>query len=163
MGQVQAYDNSPRLFYDMECYGVDMCIVQPAGVFGMTNEINVEQMKKHPDKIACNCFPNRTKQLALAGEIEGNIDEVCQELDELLSTGDYVGIGEGVEMGGWSRQRSEIPTLPDDNTLLGNMMKILEICRKHKVPTVTIQERQAGILYLIRVHAAHGILYGYIP
>ena len=53
MFHIQAYDNSPRLLYDMECYGVDMCILEPA--FGMTNEINVEQMKKHPDKFVCNC------------------------------------------------------------------------------------------------------------
>ncbi len=43
--------------------------------------------------------------MAIAGEIEGTIDEVCQELDELLSTGNYVGIGEGVELAGWGRQR----------------------------------------------------------
>jgi len=134
MGQVQAYDNSPRLLYDMECYGVDMCIVQPAGVFGMTNEINVEQTKKYPDKFVCNCFPNRTRRLASAGEIEGNIDEVCQELDELLSTGDYVGVGEGVELAGWGRQRSGGPRIPDDNTLINNMMRVLEVCRQHKVP-----------------------------
>lgn len=134
MGQVQAYDNSARLLYDMECYGVDMCIVQPAGVFGMTNEINVEQVKKYPDKFACNCFPNRTRHMAIAGEIEGTIDEVCQELDELLNTGNYVGIGEGVELAGWGRQRRGTPSLPDDNTLIGNMMRVLEICRKYKVP-----------------------------
>jgi hypothetical protein len=34
------YDNSARLLYDMECYGVDMCIISPA--FGMTDEINQE-------------------------------------------------------------------------------------------------------------------------
>jgi len=38
--EVVIYDNSARLLYDMERYGVDMCIISPA--FGMTDEINQE-------------------------------------------------------------------------------------------------------------------------
>src|SRR4030042_153539 len=78
MNQIEAYDNSPRLLYDMECYGVDMCIVEPA--FGMTNENNVAQMKKYPDKFACNCQAKKTRDLAVAGEIEWTIQAACDEL-----------------------------------------------------------------------------------
>jgi len=37
MGLADTYDNSPCLPYDMERYGVDMCVLQSA--FGMTNEL----------------------------------------------------------------------------------------------------------------------------
>ena len=30
MHQIEAYDNTPRLIYDMDCYGVDMCVIEPA-------------------------------------------------------------------------------------------------------------------------------------
>ena len=42
------YDNSERLLYDMDCYSVDMCVLLPA--FGMTNELNLEIVSRHPDK-----------------------------------------------------------------------------------------------------------------
>lgn len=37
MPDVEVYDNTPRLLYDMERYGVDMCVIMPA--FGMTDEV----------------------------------------------------------------------------------------------------------------------------
>ena len=40
--EVVIYDNSARMLYDMERYGVDMCIISTA--FGMTDEINQEIM-----------------------------------------------------------------------------------------------------------------------
>ena len=43
MADVDVYDNSPRLLYDMERYGVDMCVLIPA--FGMTDELNAEIVK----------------------------------------------------------------------------------------------------------------------
>ena len=59
--QVDAYDNSPRLLYDMECYGVDMCILEPA--FGMSNELNIELVSchKHPPALSTcqgRCTPS---------------------------------------------------------------------------------------------------------
>lgn len=68
MNDVVAYDNSPRLIYDMECYGVDMCVVQVPGVFGMTDAIDLEQRRKYPDKFVCNCFPQKCRKRVQAGE-----------------------------------------------------------------------------------------------
>src|SRR6185295_3791184 len=48
MSGLEPYDNSPRLEYDMECYGVDMCVLLPA--FGMTDELNLEIVERAPDK-----------------------------------------------------------------------------------------------------------------
>lgn len=98
MAQVDAYDNSARLIYDMERYGVDMCIIQPA--FGMSNEIGLEQVKKYPDKFAANCQAGlkHTRDKVASGEMEWSIEAVLEELDSLLKTGNYVGIGKGMPM-----------------------------------------------------------------
>ncbi|HKB55504.1 MAG TPA: hypothetical protein VKD22_16020, partial [Ramlibacter sp.] len=50
--QVEPYDNSERLLYDMNAYDVDMCIIRPSMSLGMNNELNVELVEKHPDKFA---------------------------------------------------------------------------------------------------------------
>ena len=94
MGMMEAYDNSPRLLYDMQCYGVDMCIIEPA--FGMTNPNNVDQVKRYPDKFAACCWPKEYQDRCAAGEEEWTIEGFCNALADLLKTGNYVGIGEMV-------------------------------------------------------------------
>ena len=49
--ELKPYDNSERLLYDMETYSVDMCIIRPAMTFGMTNELNVQLVEKHPGQV----------------------------------------------------------------------------------------------------------------
>src|SRR3990170_9124368 len=78
--KIEAYDNSPRLLYDMETYQVDMCIIEPA--FGMSNELDVELCKKYPDKFVANCqagTKHTREKLAAAGK-EWNIKVCLQEL-----------------------------------------------------------------------------------
>ena len=82
MGMLETYDNSKRLLYDMDCYGVDMCILQCA--FGMTNELNVELMQKYPDKFRCMAISKRTADAAIESG-EWSIKDACKELDELLA------------------------------------------------------------------------------
>jgi len=93
MPQVKAYDNSERLLYDMNCYGVDMCILMAS--YGMTNEQNLALVEKYPDRFAALCISKATYDTAERGEIEWTMEEACKELDALLPTGKYVGIGEG--------------------------------------------------------------------
>ncbi|MFC1949386.1 amidohydrolase family protein [Chloroflexota bacterium] len=135
MRDVEAYDNSPRLIYDMERYGVDMCIIEPA--FGMSNEIQVEQMKKYPDKFACNCQAGtkHTRDRVATGEIEWNMDTALQELEDLLKTGNFVGIGEGMPM--MTMRPSEPgkpPQFPDENEIFDNMFRVCDLARSYKVP-----------------------------
>jgi len=89
MGDMETYDNSARLLYDMECYGVDMCVLQPA--FGMNNELNVELMEKYPDKFAAFASAKESQKLGS----EWTIEAAYNELDSLLATGKFCGIGEG--------------------------------------------------------------------
>lgn len=123
MPDVQVYDNTPRLLYDMERYGVDMCVIQPA--FGMTDEINAEIVKDHPDKFVATCGATAYRQRVRRGEVEWSVEELCKELDRLLSTGIYRGIGEGLPSNlnktlTWEERFEEI-------------CQIMEVARKHKV------------------------------
>ena len=137
MMNITAYDNSPRLLYDMECYGVDMCVLEPA--FGMTNETNVEQVKKYPDKFVANCQAKATSDKAARGEIKWTMDAACEELDALLATGNFVGIGEAMPI------PTGVPPLAvhpkdigyderDERAIIKDMMKVMDLARKYKVP-----------------------------
>jgi hypothetical protein len=53
MSGLVPYDNSSRLEYDMDCYGVDMCVLLPA--FGMTDELNLEIVDHSPHKYMAAC------------------------------------------------------------------------------------------------------------
>ena len=89
-----AYDNSPRLIYDMDCYDVDMCVLLPA--FGMSNEMNAELVERHPDKFVAVCSAMETAKKSRMGEEPWTIEAAAKEVDKLLATGKFVGIGEGV-------------------------------------------------------------------
>ena len=127
MPLIETYDNSPRLLYDMERYGVDMCVIQPA--FGMNNELNAELVKKYPNKFVAMCNAVQTQKKALRGEQEWTAEAAAKEIDELLSIGLYrAGIGEGIphnpapkKMISWPERFEQI-------------CQIMEVARKHKVP-----------------------------
>jgi len=121
---VEVYDNSQRLLYHMDRYGVDVAVLQPA--FGMTNELNDEIVRKNPNRFVAICNPVKTTHSALRGEREWSIEQACKELEELLATGKYVGIGEGLPrpVGGkkitWEERFDQI-------------CQIMEIAKKYKV------------------------------
>ncbi len=130
--EVTPYDNSARLLYDMEAYGVDMCVIRPAMTFGMNNDLNVALVEKHPDRFAALCTPRQTFEKAMRGEIEWSIDEACSELDRLLSTGKFVGIGEGMPIDpliltGAKKQITKEKRVDE-------MLAAMEVARKHQVP-----------------------------
>jgi predicted TIM-barrel fold metal-dependent hydrolase len=133
--QVDAYDNSARLLYDMECYQVDMCIIEPA--FGMSNEINVELCQRHPDKFVANCLAGtrRTRERVESGEIEWDIKYALEELDQLLKTGNYVGIGEGIPAGkAITIDDDGYPDYYDQVKLMKEMFMITDLARSYDVP-----------------------------
>jgi predicted TIM-barrel fold metal-dependent hydrolase len=129
MRHLTTYDNSERLLYDMGCYDVDMCILCSA--FGMNNEINVQLVEKYPDKFRAQAYAKETADRARAGEIEWTIDAACEELDRLLSTGKFVGIGEGAPGDPLHNERKR--TL-DQSERMDQLRKVMDVARKHKVP-----------------------------
>lgn len=132
MSRIEAYDNSARLIYDMDCYGVDMCIIEPA--FGMTNENNLDQVERYPERFAANCNAKRTRDLAAAGEIEWTIEAALEELEGYLKTGKFVGIGEGMPIGGVMRGDGKYPRFLDELTIVRNMMMVADLARSYNVP-----------------------------
>jgi predicted TIM-barrel fold metal-dependent hydrolase len=139
LGKLETYDNSERLLYDMDCYGVDMCILRPA--FGMTNELNVEIMERYPDKFRCMAIAKKTADEALKTG-EWDVKDAIKELDDLCATGKFVGLGEGPA----SRPDSLhglIRKTYNQSERMDELRLTMDIGRKYKIP-VTIHTGSPG-------------------
>ena len=124
MRSLTPYDNSPRLIYDMECYDVDMCVLLPA--FGMSNELNMEIVDKHPDKFVAVCTAMETQRKSMRGELKWSPEAAAAEIDTLLSTGKFVGLGEGMPADHTRK------TTIGQTERLDQIRPIMEVARKHK-------------------------------
>ncbi len=129
MPQVRAYDNSERLLYDMNCYGVDMCILMAS--YGMTNEQNLALVDKYPDRFAALCIPTGAYDVSKFGKEKWTMEAACKEMDDLLSTGKYCGIGEGFPGDPMVLYRKKRIS---QNERIDEMMQVMEVARKHHVP-----------------------------
>lgn len=132
----QPYDNSPRLLYDMQCYGVDMCVLIAA--YGMNNRLNVELVERHPDKFVALLSTKEYDDRCRSGEVEWSIQGVCDYLDQELSTKRFAGIGEN------------IPHLPptvsprepvSQETVITRCLQVMEVAQAHHT---TVHVHAAG-------------------
>lgn len=126
MRHLVTYDNSKRLLYDMECYQVDMCVLHPA--FGMSNELNVDLVERYPDKFVALVAAKDLADKVLKGEVEWSIEAACEELDRHLSTGKFVGIGEGMPANPAGKKTYSQTERMDE------LRKVMEVAEKHQVP-----------------------------
>lgn len=123
MGVTTTYANTDRLLYHMDRYGIDVSVLQPA--FAMTNEINKQMIKAHPDRLVSMVWDVETRRKEKETG-KWSVDEAVEELRRELDTGLYVGIGEGmpgghtIRPGGWDARLEEI-------------CKIMDLCREYKV------------------------------
>jgi predicted TIM-barrel fold metal-dependent hydrolase len=140
MSGLEPYDNTPRLEYDMDCYGVDMCVLLPA--FGMTDELNLEIVERAPEKYVAACGATEYIRRCRVGEEEWSIDGVCAELDRLLGTGKFVAIGESLPYMPAPWDKTALVSRVD---AIANILKIVEVAQQHGVAA--------------RIHT--GIPYGY--
>jgi predicted TIM-barrel fold metal-dependent hydrolase len=122
MSRVEVYDNSDRLLYHMDRYGVDVSVIMPA--FAMTNDIDAEIVRKHPDRFVALCWDEKTRRKAMQGIEPWTIKACIEELDRALSTGMFVGIGEGLP--GSTRRLSW-------NERFEDICQIMELCKQYKV------------------------------
>jgi predicted TIM-barrel fold metal-dependent hydrolase len=122
------YDNSARLLHDMDIYGIDACVLLPA--FGMTNEINADIVARHPDRFAALCYPMGLQKRIDAGEAQWSIEAVCEELDELLSSGVFAGIGEGIPYMPHPPEAQEVVPI---ETATRNALAVMEVAARHEV------------------------------
>jgi predicted TIM-barrel fold metal-dependent hydrolase len=121
------YKNTDRLFYDMDAYCVDACVLLPA--FGMSNELNAELVQEYPERFVAFCDASEYRNRCADGEEVWSIDGVCQELDRHLSTGHYVGIGEQMPYMPWPPDPMEPVSRVD---AIRNMLRIMEVAADHK-------------------------------
>ena len=63
-----------------------------------------------------------------------SIESVCEELDQLLRTGNYVGIGEGIRYMDPTDPRGPYSIHYDETTVVKNMMRVCDVARQYKVP-----------------------------
>ena len=92
---VETFDNSPLCLYDMERYGIDMCVLLPSQI-GPTNELQAALVDKYPDKFRAMCTEQKLKIKVSQGRTKWTVDAACQEIEAALKTGKFVGIGEFV-------------------------------------------------------------------
>ena len=122
MSQTTTYDNSPRMLYHMDRYGVDVAVIMPA--FAMTNELDAKIVHDHPDRFVALAWDVQTQQNVRKG-IPWTIDNAVLELRQALDTGSFVGIGEGIP--GASRPHSSW------NERFDEICKVMELAREYKV------------------------------
>ncbi|MFA5309813.1 MAG: amidohydrolase family protein [Dehalococcoidales bacterium] len=146
MYTVEAYDNSARLIYDMDNYGVDMCVIEPA--FGMTNKTNAAQVEKYPQRFVANCntkeYDDRCKETGEPWTLDGAIAEMAR----LLDTKKFVGVGEAMPV--MPPATPENP-YPDQETLIKNMMRMMDLARQYHIPVRYHAGTPGG--YAIAYHA----------
>jgi predicted TIM-barrel fold metal-dependent hydrolase len=94
-GEVAPFDNSPLCLYDMERYGIDMCLLKPS-VVGTTNESQAKLVEKYPDKFRAFCADQTLKLKVWRGEAKWTLDAAAEEVETALKSGKYIGIGEFV-------------------------------------------------------------------
>ena len=127
-------DPEKMLLYHMDRYGVDVAVLKSHGGYYAhgavnKNELIQEMVKRHPDRFVALCTDVVTQNKEASGEVEWSIDNAVKELDELLSTGLYAGIGEG-----FPRDRNIRKKLVSWDERFEQICKVLDLCRKYKTP-----------------------------
>ena len=94
-GEVEPFDNSPLCLYDMQRYGIDMCLLKPS-MIGTTNEAQAELVDRYPDKFRAFCADQTLKLKVWREEAKWTLDAAAEEVEAALRTGKFIGIGEFV-------------------------------------------------------------------
>ncbi|MDP2646845.1 MAG: amidohydrolase family protein [Desulfobacterales bacterium] len=97
VAELDWWDNSARCLYDMDRYGIDVCIIMCGGLSrGMDNDLDVSIALQHPDRFAVLCYPTAFEKQCTRGEAKWSVQGALQETEQRLKTGRYKGIGQGL-------------------------------------------------------------------
>ncbi len=91
--EYETYDNSSLCLYDMDRYGVDMCVLLPSWP-GTLNEMQAMLVDKYPKKFVACCSDQTLRLKTARGEAEWTLEAALEEVESALKTGKHVGIGE---------------------------------------------------------------------
>lgn len=131
--ELEYFDNSGLCLYDMERYGVDMCLLKASAGFGSTNEAQAALVDKYPDKFRAFCNAQTLKDKIHRGEAQWSLDAAAEEVATALNTGKFIGIGEFIPSRAgapWSLKCKEPPTF---NERLNEYRTFAELARKYGV------------------------------
>jgi len=93
--EVESYDNSDQILYDMDAYDIQIGILLPSFT-GTTNEMYGSIVKHHPSRFRTCAVDTQTRLNAQRGIKAWNLNDALKELDDVLSREPdiFVGIGE---------------------------------------------------------------------
>ena len=118
------FSNAPRMLYHMDRYSIDVCVLLPA--FSFTNELNAQIVKEHPDRFVAFCSEQETRK---SGK-PWNLKDSVENLDRLLSSGLYKGVGEGLPGGTRVGKDGKPITWPER---FEHLCAYFEVIKKNKV------------------------------
>jgi predicted TIM-barrel fold metal-dependent hydrolase len=93
--EIEPYDNSEMIIYDMDAYGVNMGILKPSFA-GTVNEMQAQMVDNNPTRFRALCSDQTLRLKCARGEAEWTIEAACEEIEAALNWGKgrFVGIGE---------------------------------------------------------------------
>ena len=128
-GQLRNRKKNSSLLYHMDKYDIDMCVIKPVG--GLSNQLNADIAKEHPDRFIALCNDEQIQIRSQAGEIPWTIEAAAKEIDEWMSTGQFKGIGDGL-----ARDRTKRKRLVSWDERLDQLCQLFDLGRKYKCPMV---------------------------
>jgi len=97
MSELEPYDNSEIILYDMDVYGIDMGILKPSFA-GTTNEMQAQIVDKYPTRFRASCSDQTLRLKCARGEAKWSIELALEEIETALTSewgkGRFVSIGE---------------------------------------------------------------------
>jgi len=133
-------DPESMLLFHMDRYNVDVCVLKSHYHAGVNkNKLIADMVKRHPDRFVGLCCDYETQRKEAAKEAPWSIKDAVKELDELMSTGLYAGIGEG-----FPRDRNPRKPLLSWDVRMDEIFMVLELCRKYKSPLHYITGKTIG-------------------
>jgi predicted TIM-barrel fold metal-dependent hydrolase len=95
--EIEPYDNSEAIVYDMDAYGINMGVLKPSFA-GTRNEMQAQIVDKYPNRFRAECMALNLRLKCVRGEAEWNIKDALAEIESVLTSewgkGRFVGIGE---------------------------------------------------------------------
>ena len=126
------------MLYHMDKYGVDMCVLKSVYTWGRSidvnrNKLNADIVKRHPDRFVALCTDLEVQHKASTGVAEWTVEAANKEIDELMQTGLYVGIGESIP-----RDRNPRKKLISWDERFEQVCSSMDLFRKYKGPMLYI-------------------------
>ena len=118
---------SDELLYRMDRYGINVAVL--CNLVPGINKRNADLVSKYPDRFIALCNDEQTQIKNTNGTEKWTVEAAVKELDELLSTGLYKGVGAGMP-----RDRTAKKKLLDWEERLDQICQYFELARKYKFP-----------------------------